>query len=83
MTVVNLDNITLVIAIGGALVGIYHFFRNPNIKADKSISLLKQLLEQTEKKNEGLMEMNKNHIHTSTLWTVRSKMLKKKCKKLR
>lgn len=64
MNFLTLENITLIIAIGGATVGVYHFFRNPDIKADKSISLLNQLLKETQKKNDSLMEMNKNHIHT-------------------
>ena len=42
--VITLENVTFIIAIGGVAFGIYHFFRNPDIDADKRICLLEEAI---------------------------------------
>lgn len=55
-SIINFETLTFAIAILGTIFGVYHFFRNPDIKADKAIALL--TLE--------LQNLKDNHIHTLT-----------------
>jgi hypothetical protein len=62
--VITYENITFAIAVGAAIFAIFQFFRKPDIDADKSICLLKEMLEGAQKRNDILLETQKNHIHS-------------------
>lgn len=67
--------LTFIIALFGAIFGVYHFFRNPDIKNSEKITTLtlafdnyQKLVEQKFSSHitlsDKLSEMEKNHLHT-------------------
>jgi hypothetical protein len=58
------ENVTFLIALGGVAFGIYHFFRNPDVNADKRICLLEGMVKFERERNNELFEAQKNHLHT-------------------
>ena len=67
MTVLTFENITFAIAVGGTLFAIFQFFRKPDIDADKSICLLKEMMTSLQQKNDLLLDIQKNHLHSLEL----------------
>lgn len=61
---ITFENVTFIIALGGIMFGIYHFFRNPDIAADKRICLIEKMLEDEKIKNELLIKNQQNHLHS-------------------
>lgn len=73
--VITFENITFLIAIVATIFSVYHFFRKPDLEADKRITeteketdkrlcLLEQLLKSERSKNELLTDTQKNHLHS-------------------
>ncbi len=55
------SNVTFAAGILGLIFGVYHFFKNPQIKMDKNESLMQQQLVQLGK---DLANLRDNHVHT-------------------
>lgn len=55
------SNITFVIGLVGILFGVYHYFRNPQIKADKTDAILLMRFDNLESNFNNLKD---NHLHT-------------------
>ena len=58
--------VTFAIAIGGVAFGIYHFFRNPDIKNNTAIKLLQEQLKGERELSKQAISTNQNHMHTLT-----------------
>lgn len=61
--VITFENITFLVALFGVGFGIYHFFRNPDISADKRLCLLESLYKSERERSDILLETEKNHLH--------------------
>lgn len=65
-------NITFILALLGVLFGIYHYFKNPQIKSDKTEALLEQSIKTISEKFDDkfktletqILRLETNHIHT-------------------
>ena len=73
--IITQSNITFVIAILAVLFGVYHYFKNPQIKSDKEDALFEQKMNYMTDANErrfqsmqenfkDLVLQSNNHIHT-------------------
>ena len=62
--VITFENVTFLIAIVATIFSVYHFFRKPDVDADKRICLLEQLLQSEQSKNTELIKSQANHLHT-------------------
>lgn len=58
------ESVTFIIALGGVAFGVYHFFRNPDVNADKRLCLLESLFKLERERSDVLLEMDKNHLHS-------------------
>ncbi|MDE2105249.1 MAG: hypothetical protein KGL39_48940 [Patescibacteria group bacterium] len=58
---INPSNIMFAIGVIGAMFGVYHYFKNPQIKLDKNESLMQQQIVQFGK---DLANLRDNHVHT-------------------
>jgi hypothetical protein len=61
---ITFENITFIIALGGIAFGVFHFFHNPDVNADKRLCLLESLFKSERERNDILIETEKNHLHT-------------------
>ncbi|OGC76681.1 hypothetical protein A2619_04335 [candidate division WWE3 bacterium RIFOXYD1_FULL_39_9] len=61
------ENITSAIAVGAAIFAIFQYFRKPDVDADKNICLLKEMLNNLQQKNDLLLDIQKNHLHSLEL----------------
>jgi len=62
--VVTFENVTFIIALGGAAFAIFQFFRNPDIKNREDILKLQSTLSGFQNINEKIQNLGDNHIHT-------------------
>lgn len=70
--ILTTTNVSFVLALLGVLFGVYHYFRNPQIKSDKIDALLQQSLQNLSAKfdekfkslDTQIMRLETNHIHT-------------------
>jgi hypothetical protein len=61
---ITFENITFIIALGGVVFGVYHFFRNPDLKNREEILSLKTALDGYKELNKAVQNLGDNHIHT-------------------
>lgn len=61
---ITFENITFIIALGGVVFGVYHFFRNPDLKNREDILSLKTGLDGYKELNKAVQNLGDNHIHT-------------------
>ena len=62
--VITINNVTLIIALMGTAFGVYHFFRNPDIKADKIMAIFNEKFKNHQDISKQLKSIEQNHLHT-------------------
>lgn len=62
--VITFENLTFIVAILGVIFGVYHFFRNPDIKNDKAICLLENELKSSKEISTIAIKTMQNDVHT-------------------
>ena len=62
--IITFENLTFLIALGGIVFGIYHFFRNPNLENKENIVRLGASLGGFKELTKQIQKLEDNHIHT-------------------